>query len=316
MPRELLDVFLHARHCTQTDAQVIDLFSSKELSMFMRLFVAVAVAPFCFVALVHSSAYAAEQTPAGLVLVRTGTLPIVLTAPHGGREAIPGLAPRNVEGKHKGGAWNGYVLGGDPNTDTLALGIAKEIKALTGQEPYVIVAKFERKFVDANRPPAMAYDSAGAIPYYDYYHGAVRHAVDEIRKNFSAGLLVDVHGQNDVPSVIMRGTENGRTIKHLLQCAGAQAVTGPNGLFGQLEANGFKISPANALPIGRTSENGGLNGGYTVAVYGSHTANGIDAVQMEFGSEYRQKAVLDQSAKEAAKAIVVFYEAYLKKPHC
>ena len=284
--------------------------------MFMRRLLAVVIAPLLVAALVHPPAYAAEETPADLVLVRPGTLPIVLTAPHGGREAIPGLKARNIEGKHKGGAWNGYVTGGDPNTDALTLGIAKEIKALTGQEAYVIVARFQRKFVDANRPPAMAYDSAGAIPYYKYYHEAVRRAVDEIRRQFSGGLLVDVHGQNDVPTVLMRGTENGRTIKHLLQCAGPSAVTGSKGLFGQLEANGFKIFPANSLPIGGTSENGGLNGGYTVALYGSHTANGIDAVQMEFGSDYRQKAAVDQSAKNAARAIVGFYGAYLRKPHC
>jgi N-formylglutamate amidohydrolase len=284
--------------------------------MLIRFTHVVAVALLSFAALVDSPACAAEKSPADLVLVRQGTLPIILTAPHGGREAIPGLNERSIEGEHKGGEWNGYVKGGDPNTDTLTLGIAEEIKALTGQEPYVIVAKFQRKFVDANRPPAMAYDSAGAVPYYNYYHEAVRRAVDDIRSKFSAGLLVDLHGQNDVPAVLMRGTENGRTIKHLIHCAGSPAVTGSNGLFGQLEARGFKVFPANNVPIGGTSENGGLNGGYTVAVYGSHTTNGIDAVQMEFGSDYRQKAVLDQSAKETAKAIVVFYEAYLRKPHC
>lgn len=284
--------------------------------MLMRRFPTVAVALFSFAALVHWTACAADEKPSNLVLVRPGTLPIVLTAPHGGREAIPGLDVRNIEGKHKGGAWNGYVTGGDPNTDALTVAIADEIKVLTGQDVYLVVAKYQRKFVDANRPPAMAYDSAGAIPYYNYYHEAVRRAVDQIRKNFSSGLLVDVHGQNDVPTVVMRGTQNGRAIKHLLRCAGAPAMTGPDGLFGQLEAKGFKVFPANSLPIGDTSENDGLNGGYTVALYGSHTANGIDAVQMEFGTAYRQKAVLEQSAKNAAKAIVVFYEAFLRKPHC
>lgn len=284
--------------------------------MFMRLPHAVAVALFFIVALVQAPPCAARKTPADLVLVRQGTMSIVLTAPHGGREAIPGLDERSIEGRHRGGEWNGYVKGGDLNTDTLTLEIAREIKALTGQEPYVIVAKFQRKFVDANRPPTMAYDSAGAMPYYDFYHEAVRRAVDDIRRRYSAGLLVDVHGQNDVPAVLMRGTQNGRTITHLMHCAGSPAVTGIDGLFGQLEVNGFKVFPANNVPIGGSSENGGLNGGYTVALYGSHTANGIDAVQMEFGADYRQKAVLDKSAKEAARAIAVFYEAYLKKPRC
>lgn len=283
--------------------------------MFDRIFAAVAIASLSCVAPILP-ARAADESPADLVLVRRGTLPIILTAPHGGRKPIPGLEERDIGGKHRGGAWNGFVKGGDPNTDTLTVGIANEIKALTGREPYVVVAKFQRKFVDVNRPPSMAYDRDGAIPYYTFYHEAVRRAVDEVRAGFPAGLLVDVHGQNDVPGVVMRGTQNGRTIKHLLKCAGAPAMTGSSGLFGQLEANGFKVFPANTLPIGGTSENGGLNGGYTVALYGSHTANGIDAVQIEFGADYRQKAVVDRSAKDAARAIVVFYEAQLKKAVC
>jgi hypothetical protein len=74
----------------------------------------------------------------------------------------------------------------------------------------------------------------------------------------------------------------------------------------------LKVFPANDVPPGGTSENRGFNGGYTVATYGA--ADGIDAVQMEFGSKYRQKAVVDQVAKDAGKAIAAFYEAYLKMP--
>ena len=48
--------------------------------------------------------------------------------------------------------------------------------------------------------------------------------------------------------------------------------------------------------------------------YGRHNSNGIDATQFEFGASYRQKAVLEKSAKDAAKAIVGFYEAYLRQP--
>lgn len=41
------------------------------------------------------------------------------------------------------------------------------------------------------------------------------------------------------------------------------------------------------------------------------------SVQMEFGTDYREKAALDQSSSDAAKGIVAFYEAYLRKPsHC
>jgi len=260
-------------------------------------------------------ARAAEKTPADLVLVRQGTLPILVTAPHGGREAIPGIEPRqdkaSVEAYRK---WGGFQRGGDANTDSLAQGIAAEITKLTGKEPYLVVAKFLRRYVDANRPPELGLDSPKARPYYDYYQQSVRGFVDEIGRNYPAGLLIDVHGQSKDPEVIMRGTLNGRAVERLLRRAGVQAVTGPNGLYGQLEANGFKIFPGNDVPPRGRSEDAGFNGGYTVYLYGSHNRAGIDAVQMEFGSRYRHKAVLDKSAREAARAIVAFHEAYLTQP--
>ena len=74
-----------------------------------------------------------------------------------------------------------------------------------------------------------------------------------------------------------------------------------------------KVFPDNALPVGGTSENGGLSGGYTVAIYGSNVPDGIDAIQFEFGGNYRKMAVLDEFAKAAARAIVAFHAAYLSK---
>ena len=283
---------------------------TKESSMLSRRSALLAM---IFAPSVAWPADAADVAPADLVLVRQGMLPIIITAPHGGREAIPGVAPRDTRGLPKGG--RGYVTAGDTNTDRLAVGIAAGIKALTGKEPYLVLAKFQRKYVDPNRPPDIALDSPAARPYYDDYHQSVRRFVDEIRGTYPAGLLVDVHGQKKNPEALMRGTQNGRSIARLLARAGAPAMTGPNGLFGQLEADGFEVFPANDVPPDGTSENGGFNGGYTLTAYGSHNADGIDAVQMEFGSRYRRRDTVDTAAAAAAKAIVAFYEAYLKKPH-
>jgi N-formylglutamate amidohydrolase len=268
--------------------------------------------PIC-IALLHAPAQAADKTPADLVLAREGTMPIIITAPHGGREAIPGVTPRDTRGSPSGG--RGCVTNTDTNTDRLAEGIAAEIKALTGKDVYLVMAKFERRFADPNRPPEIGLDSPAARPYYDTYHQAIRRFIDEIRGKYPAGLLIDVHGQKKDPTVLMRGTQNGHSVERLLERAGVPAVTGRNGMFGQLEAHGFKVYPANDVPLGGTSENGGYSGGYTVATYGSHNANGIDAVQMEFGTRYRQPGAVDRSAKDAAKAIVAFYDAHLKTPH-
>jgi N-formylglutamate amidohydrolase len=160
-------------------------------------------------------ARAADKTPADLVLVQQGTLPIILTAPHGGREAIPDIAPRNTEDKGKIEAsrkWGGFATGGDFNTDILVQGIAAEIENLTGNKPYLVMAKFERKYIDANRPAEIALNDSKVKPYYEYYHKSVRRFIDEVRGKYPAGLLIDVHGQSKDPEVLMRGTRNGRSV--------------------------------------------------------------------------------------------------------
>jgi hypothetical protein len=232
--------------------------------------------------------------------------------PHGGREAIPGVAPRDTAGKPSGG--RGFVTVADTNTDQLALGIAAEIKALTGKEPYLVMARFKRKFVEPNRPPEVAVDSPAARPYYDYYHRAVRRFIDEVRAKYPAALLVDVHGQKKDPTVVMRGTQNGRTVARLVERVGVAAVTGPNGIFGGLAANGLDVFPSSDVAPEGTAENRGYNGGYTVGTY-SENADGIDAVQMEFGTRYRHDGGLDLAARATGKALATFYGAYLKPSH-
>jgi len=266
------------------------------------------------IALAAPAALAAESAAASLVLVRQGSLPIILTAPHGGRERIPGASQREMitDKVDASRRWGGFHRGGDLNTDILVQIIAAEIKALLGRDAYLVMAKFERKFIDVNRPPDLAFDGAEAKPYYDLYHSSIRRFVDEVRREYPAALLIDVHGQNKDPEALMRGTLNGRAVERLLQRSGPESIVGPNGLFGQLEVNGFKVFPANDIPIGRRSEDAGFNGGYTIRTYGSHTADGVDAIQMEFGRKYRQKITLDQTGKDAAKSIVAFYKAYLR----
>jgi hypothetical protein len=260
-------------------------------------------------------AYAASRAPEDLVLVRHGTLPIVLTAPHGGRLDIPDVPLRNPPDPAHMAAfakWGGFHSGGDQNTDVLALRIAAEIEKLTGHAPYLVLAKFKRRFIDVNRPAELAYVGPAAAPYYALYHGTIRKFVDEIRRAYPAGLLLDVHGEGKDPDVLMRGTSNGDTVTLLVRRVGVGSITGPNGLFGQFETQGFKVFPSNRVSIWHGSENAGYNGGYTVNAYGSQNLDGIDAIQLEFGTRYRREDELDKSAARAARAIVTFYKAYLE----
>jgi hypothetical protein len=63
-----------------------------------------------------------------LVEAMRGELPIILAAPHGGRNAVPGCDLRTPTGSR-------FVTAADFNSDVLARGIAAELERITGKNP-------------------------------------------------------------------------------------------------------------------------------------------------------------------------------------
>ena len=255
---------------------------------------------------------AAAVRPEDRVFVQQGNMPILLTAPHGGNQAIPGIE-RRVGNAYVNPNSPRFAAGRDSGTFELAQRIARKIHAANGRNVYTVLAQFQRYQIDANRAAHFAYESPLAAPYYDYYHASIRRFVDEIRRQYPNAMLLDIHGQHTHPQALERGTVNGLTVEHLLKRAGPRAVTGADGLFGQFEARGIAVFPSNALSVYGKAENGGHNGGHTVATYGSHRAEGIDAFQLEFGTALRLTETLEDVAERAAKAILRFYDVHVAR---
>jgi hypothetical protein len=164
-------------------------------------------------------------------------LPIILSAPHGGRESIPGVPVRRGIGVAQ------FTTERDGNTAELAEAIGRALGDRLDAKPFLIVARFERKYVDANRPHAAAYESAAAKPYYEAYHRALEDASERVRQRWMGGLLLDIHGQGAEADTIFRGTDNGRSISALQQKFGNEALTGPKSIVGQLALKGYKVIP-------------------------------------------------------------------------
>lgn len=241
---------------------------------------------------------------AALVTIEQGDLPIILSAPHGGKEAIPGAAERMVGGAGK------FVKLRDSGTDALALNLAEAIGRRMRARPYLVVARFHRKFADANRPPEGAYECAEAKAHYDAYHAALRGACAAVRQRWGRGLLIDVHGQGVDSGAIFRGTANGRTVRGLVKEFGLAAVTGPDSLAGWLEAGGYKILP----PCGdATARESTFTGGHIVQAY-SAEGSGVDAIQLEFGGQFRAPDRIGRTADDVAEAIEAFAGKFLPQP--
>jgi len=249
-------------------------------------------------------AIVAQDTPSdasALATVLGGVLPIILAAPHGGRQAVPGVLARRGVGVAR------FSTKRDHNTGDLAEKIAGKLENVLGRRPFLVVARFERKYIDANRSDEDAYESSAARPYYVAYHGAIEAACDRVRKEWGRGLLLDLHGQGAEVGAIFRGTYNGKSVTALTRRFGSQALDGAKSILGYLNGKGYKIIPD--LAGGERELR--YTGGYTTRIYGSHRGTGIDAIQLELGKTLRCQARLNQTAADIAEAIAIFARAYL-----
>lgn len=236
-----------------------------------------------------------------LLMVRAGTLPVILSAPHGGRQPIPGVRQRLGVGVPQ------FAAERDNNTAELAEAVALKLGTNFGATPFLVVALFERKYLDVNRAATAAYESAGVKPFYDAYHRALTEASERLRANWGGGLLLDIHGQGAEVDAIFRGTDNGKSVTALQQRYGKEALHGSKSILGQLAERGYKILPDSS----DNDRERRYTGGYTTQTYGSHRGTKIDAIQLEFGTNLRARANLERTASDLAHAIEVFARAYL-----
>lgn len=247
---------------------------------------------------IHSSA----ESPEELVTIEAGELPLILTAPHGGGEAIDAVPKREGDGIRL------FRTLSDSGTDRLALELADAIEQRLGKRPFIIVAHFHRKFIDANRPADLAYESPNAAATYRLYHAAIEQARRQITERWGHGLLIDIHGQGANPQAIFRGTQNGLTMTHLTNRFGRKALIGPESLFGELATQGIEVVPRIDS---EENEDPRYDGGFTVVTYGSGRGGTIDAIQLELGRSFRMKTATESTAKMLANAIIAFSDQHL-----
>ncbi|MET0849893.1 MAG: hypothetical protein ABW020_02085, partial [Candidatus Rokuibacteriota bacterium] len=267
---------------------------------------ALRVAALLTLALAPAPAAAGEPlVPAEYVLIQEGALPVILAAPHGGRLPLPGVPERQGKGIKPGPG--GFTIGGDTNTDPLARALAAALEERTGRRPYLVVARFARKYVDANRAIETAIEDWKAKPVYDLYHRSLARFCDEVRKTYGHGLLLDIHGQAAVRDTVLRGTIDGVSDDGLVKRFGKRVHAGPESLAGLIVAHGIKMSPVDESP-----EHPAFRGGYTVKTYGEYA--GIGAVQLEFGVDFLAKDRIAPTASRVADALVDFARRYLSVP--
>lgn len=247
---------------------------------------------------------AGSPKPADLILIQQGTLPIIVSAPHGGRLAVPGVPERIGRGL------TNFQTVRDANTADLAESFAAELERQLNGKPWLVVARFDRKYVDANRSAEEGYESEKAKPVYDAYHTALAAACKAVKAKHGRGLLLDIHGQGEFKDAICRGTRNGKTVALLLDRDGRQALSGRRSVLGHLQRIGYRVLPSIDADE-KAREEAKFSGGYIVDTYGSHTGYAIDAIMLEIGTTLREKDRFETTSRDLAAAVAVFHDEYL-----
>jgi len=225
--------------------------------------------------------------------VRSGTLPIILTVPHGGT-----LKPDNVLARRYG------VTGIDSNTVPLAEMIIEELAVRYGGKPHAIISRLHRTKLDPNRDlEEAAQGDPTAIAAWHRFHDSAQKACDSVMKKNGIGLLLDIHGHRhfdqrvelgylikadvlkysdaelNADAALIASTCIRDLVKRSPQSF-AELVRGPQSLGGLLEYRGFRClpSPSKANPAFLA---GFYSGAYDVSTHGSRSGGTVSAIQVE-----------------------------------
>ena len=118
-----------------------------------------------------------------------GNLPIIFSAPHGGR-----LTPDEINDRTYG------TLVTDDNTYELTKTIMDSMVVRFGGYPHVILCKLKRTKLDANRDSTeAAQENRYALRAWQEYHHYIKVAKEKIVNDQGSGLFFDIHGHGKNP---------------------------------------------------------------------------------------------------------------------
>jgi hypothetical protein len=225
--------------------------------------------------------------------VRTGTLPIILTVPHGGT-----LKPDTLLSRRYG------VTGIDSNTVPLSEMIIEELEKRYGGKPHAIISRLSRSKLDPNRDlEEAAQGDPTAVAAWHRFHDSAQKACNSVMKKSGVGLLLDIHGHRHLDQRVELGylikadilkqsdaelntnaaliaSTSIRELDKRSPQSFAELVRGPQSLGGLLELRGFRCmpGPSKATPAFLA---GYFSGAYDVTAHGSSKSGTVSAIQVE-----------------------------------
>jgi hypothetical protein len=246
-----------------------------------------------------------------------GNLPVILSAPHGGREKPDELPDRED-----------WTFAFDTNTQELARAVADELHGRTGGWPHLVICRLHRRKLDCNREVAEA--AAGnplAEQAWQEFQGYLDSAEKSVKAEFGRGFYIDLHGHGHPNQRLELGYLHNaeqlavndealnkpqyaaesslRAIAALNRLSYAELIRGERSFGALMEQHGFPCSPSPTNPRPETPY---FRGGYNTARHGRDAAP-LAGLQIESYS----RGVRDTADNRAkfAKALVSTLETFL-----
>jgi len=249
-----------------------------------------------------------------------GSLPVVISVPHGGYEKPAEIPDRSL-------GTMGHL---DSKTQELAREIVAEFRERTGKIPHVIINRLHRSKLDANRE---LFDAAQDDPIagqaWNEFHTFIDSAEHRIQRKFGRGLYIDLHGHRhewqvvelgyllvsnqlklsdgELDASVQRSTTSLGLILNDRMAPLSQLVRGPRSFGAALEQEGFATvpSPAHPHPDGQPY----FSGGYNLEQHSAFSGKLMVGVQVEAPTSLREN---EAQRKTFARALVNGVLAFIK----
>eukprot|EP00095_Tigriopus_kingsejongensis_P000671 maker-scaffold340_size202118-snap-gene-0.23 protein:Tk00671 transcript:maker-scaffold340_size202118-snap-gene-0.23-mRNA-1 annotation:"PREDICTED: uncharacterized protein LOC100492536" len=271
-----------------------------------------------------------------LVEYHAGTLPIILSVPHGGEIMHPDILDR-IDGcpmpdgecqflKDPTCASNdcNVVVYKDMATVDIARVVYQKIQSSLNGQPYLVISHLHRNKLDPNREVEdAAQGDLIATEAYEEFHARIEQAKAAIGR----GILFDIHGQTHnqnstevgyrISTTELNGQNYGaanssiRALAERLGLPEKDLIVGAQSFGALLEAEGFRAVPSPRQPF--PGEDKYYRGGYITKTHGSMYEGNVDAIQLEMPSEWRYDGTLEQRnqfANAIGASIAKFYELF------
>lgn len=257
------------------------------------------------------------------VEIQEGTLPLVLSAPHGGYLVPDSLADRSCAS---------CVTIRDLRTQEWARALAHAIESRTGKSPWLVINLLDRIKLDPNRDILTAADGD---PYAEAawvaYHEALETASSAMERRFGGGLLLDLHGHGHEelrfelgyllsaaklrePDAAFNLLRSQSSIRWLVEQRGVllnDVVRGNESFGAYLERSGVAATPSDRDPAPRSGQSY-FSGGFITARHGSRDGGRVDAIQVEAHYQGARDSIVhvQRLAEDVADAVIAFMQQW------